>query len=69
MVSHVDHTEHDIPVIITEHGVAGIRRLDPIERSKNVAKQCGYSKYRLNSHSYIDHVGNQKWANIIIYMY
>lgn len=29
MVSHVDHTEHDVDVIVTEQGVADLRGLAP----------------------------------------
>ena len=29
MVSHTDHTEHDVHVIITEQGVADLRGLSP----------------------------------------
>ena len=32
MVSHVDHTEHDVDVIVTEQGVADLRGLAPKER-------------------------------------
>jgi len=31
-VAHVDHTEHDVDAIITEHGVADVRGLSPRER-------------------------------------
>lgn len=34
MVPHVDHTEHDISVIVTEHGVADLRGLSPRERAR-----------------------------------
>lgn len=33
MVSHVDHTEHDVAVIVTEQGVADLRGLSPRERA------------------------------------
>ena len=32
MVSHVDHTEHDVHVIVTEQGVADLRGLPPRRR-------------------------------------
>jgi succinyl-CoA:acetate CoA-transferase len=31
-VPHVDHTEHDHSVIVTEHGVVDLRGLSPVER-------------------------------------
>ena len=33
MTPHVDHTEHDASVIVTEHGVADLRGLSPRERA------------------------------------
>ena len=33
MVPHVDHTEHDHSVVVTEHGVADLRGLSPRERA------------------------------------
>jgi succinyl-CoA:acetate CoA-transferase len=29
MVSHVDHTEHDVHIIVTEHGLADLRGKAP----------------------------------------
>ncbi|MFB6312017.1 MAG: acetyl-CoA hydrolase/transferase C-terminal domain-containing protein, partial [Salinirussus sp.] len=34
MVPHVDHTEHDIDIVITEHGVADLRGTVPLERAE-----------------------------------
>ena len=36
-VAHVDHTEHDVDVLVTEHGVADLRGLSPRERLTRVA--------------------------------
>jgi succinyl-CoA:acetate CoA-transferase len=36
-VAHVDHTEHDVDVVVTEHGVADLRGLSPRERLGAVA--------------------------------
>jgi succinyl-CoA:acetate CoA-transferase len=36
-VAHVDHTEHDIDVVVTEHGIADLRGLSPRERMAAVA--------------------------------
>ena len=33
MASHVDHTEHDVDVVVTEHGVADLRGTAPRERA------------------------------------
>lgn len=36
MVPHVDHTEHDIDVVVTEQGVADLRACSPRERAEKV---------------------------------
>lgn len=46
MVSHVDHTEHDVGVIITEVGLADLRGLAPRERAGLVIKNCMHPSYR-----------------------
>ena len=46
MVSHVDHTEHDLHVIITEHGVADLRGLAPRQRAEVIIENCAHPDYR-----------------------
>lgn len=46
MVSHVDHTEHDIDVIVTEQGVADLRALAPRERAKVIIENCAHPDYK-----------------------
>ena len=46
MASHVDHTEHDVMVIITEQGLADLRGVCPRERAKLVINNCANPKYR-----------------------
>ena len=46
MVTHVDHTEHDVDVIVTEHGLADLRGLAPRERARVVIDQCVDPLYR-----------------------
>ncbi|HSH57728.1 MAG TPA: acetyl-CoA hydrolase/transferase family protein, partial [Halomonas sp.] len=45
-VSHVDHTEHDVDVLVTEHGLADLRGLAPRERAVSVIEQCADPLYR-----------------------
>ncbi|MDE2592797.1 MAG: acetyl-CoA hydrolase/transferase family protein [Burkholderiales bacterium] len=40
MVTHVDHTEHDVDVIVTEHGLADLRGLAPRERARVIIRNC-----------------------------
>ena len=46
MVSHVDHTEHDVQVLVTEQGLADLRGLSPKERAKLVIEKCAHPDYR-----------------------
>lgn len=46
MVSHVDHTEHDVMVIITEKGVADLRGLSPKERAESIIENCAHDYYK-----------------------
>ncbi|WP_316822028.1 acetyl-CoA hydrolase/transferase family protein [Pedobacter gandavensis] len=46
MVSHVDHTEHDVDVIVTEQGLADLRGLAPRQRAKVIIENCAHPDYR-----------------------
>lgn len=45
-VSHVDHTEHDVDVIVTEQGYADLRGLAPKERVERIIENCAHPMYR-----------------------
>ena len=46
MVSHVDHTEHDVDVLVTEFGLADLRGLAPRERAPRIIERCVHPDYR-----------------------
>ena len=46
MVSHVDHTEHDVQIIVTEQGLADLRGLSPKQRAKVVIENCAHPSYK-----------------------
>jgi succinyl-CoA:acetate CoA-transferase len=46
MVSHVDHTEHDVSVVVTEQGLADLRGLSPTQRAKLIIENCSHPDYR-----------------------
>jgi succinyl-CoA:acetate CoA-transferase len=54
MVSHVDHTEHDVHVIVTEQGLADLRGLPPRRRAQQVIDHCAHPDYRPALHDYLD---------------
>jgi len=45
-VSHVDHTEHDVDVIVTEQGYADLRGLSPKEKAPLIIQRCAHPMYR-----------------------
>jgi len=46
MVSHHDHTEHDVMVVITEQGLADLRGLAPRKRARAIIENCAHPDYR-----------------------
>ena len=54
MVPHVDHTEHDVQVIVTEHGLADLRGLSPRKRARVIVDRCADPAFRPLLHDYLD---------------
>lgn len=54
MVSHVDHTEHDVDVLVTECGLADLRGLAPRERARAIIRHCVHPSYRDALRDYFD---------------
>jgi succinyl-CoA:acetate CoA-transferase len=54
MVSHVDHTEHDVNVIVTEQGLADLRGLAPRRRARLLIDKCAHPEYRPLLEDYFD---------------
>jgi acetyl-CoA hydrolase len=46
MCSHIDHSEHSVQVLVTEHGVADLRGKAPRERAELVIHHCVDPSYR-----------------------
>ena len=46
MVSHVDHSEHDVNIIITEQGIADLRGKSPKERAQTIIENCVHPDYK-----------------------
>ena len=46
MVSHVDHSEHSVKVLITEQGVADLRGKDPRQRAECIIENCVHPMYK-----------------------
>jgi succinyl-CoA:acetate CoA-transferase len=54
MVSHVDHTEHDVDIIVTEQGLADLRGLAPRQRAKVIIEHCAHPDYKAELMDYFE---------------
>lgn len=54
MVSHHDHTEHDVMFIVTEQGMADLRGKSPRQRAKLIINNCAHPDYRDMLNDYFD---------------
>ncbi len=52
-VSHVDHTEHDVDVIVTEQGYADLRGLPPVKRAEKLI-EIAHPTYRPQLRAYFE---------------
>ncbi|BCA79260.1 acetyl-CoA hydrolase/transferase C-terminal domain-containing protein [Desulfuromonas sp. AOP6] len=43
---HIDHTEHDLDVLVTERGLADLRGLAPKDRAKVIIEKCAHPEYQ-----------------------
>ena len=66
MVSHHDHTEHDVMFIVTEQGMADLRGKSPRQRAKLIIENCSHPDYRDMLRDYYDRaeVASQKAGGI-----
>lgn len=53
-VPHVDHTEHDVDVIVTDQGYADLRGLTPLERADEIINKCAHPIYRDQLLAYVN---------------
>jgi succinyl-CoA:acetate CoA-transferase len=61
MVTHVDHTEHDVQIVVTEHGLADLRGLSPKQRAKLVIDNAAHPSFRPALRDYFDRVQILAW--------
>ncbi len=58
LVSHLDHSEHSVQVIVTEQGVADLRGKSPTERAKTIIENCAHPEYRAILRDYVAMAGH-----------
>lgn len=54
MVSHVDHTEHDVQIVVTEQGLADLRGLAPRQRALKIIENCAHPDFKPKLLSYFE---------------
>ncbi|KAK9473065.1 uncharacterized protein V1510DRAFT_118348 [Dipodascopsis tothii] len=52
--SHIDQTEHDLDVLVTEQGLADLRGLSPRERARKIISKCAHPVYQPLLTEYLD---------------
>ncbi len=53
-VSHVDHSEHDVDVVVTEQGLADLRGLAPRERAELIIENCVHPAFKPALRAYFE---------------
>ena len=56
LVTHMDHSEHSVQVVITEQGVADLRGLEPQSRARTIINNCAHPDFREQLCGYLDMV-------------
>ncbi|MDP3385935.1 MAG: acetyl-CoA hydrolase/transferase family protein [Eubacteriales bacterium] len=57
-VRHVDHTEHDVQVVVTEQGLADLRGLSPSERADLIIEKCVHPDFKDQLRDYVARAKN-----------
>ncbi|KAI2353890.1 acetyl-CoA hydrolase [Ophidiomyces ophidiicola] len=52
--THIDQTEHDLDVVVTEQGLADVRGLAPRERARVIIDKCSHPDYKPILQDYFD---------------
>jgi succinate CoA transferase len=65
MVSHHDHNEHSVNVIITEQGIADLRGKSPVERSRAIIENCAHPDYKQILWDYVKLAGKGQTPHCI----
>lgn len=62
MVSHVDHTEHDTAILVTEQGLADLRGLSPRRRAQRIIEECAHPDFRAALQDYFDRAMRESYG-------
>jgi len=56
LVSHMDHSEHSVQIVATEHGIADLRGRSPYERATLIIHNCAHPDFRDELQGYLEMV-------------
>jgi acetyl-CoA hydrolase/succinyl-CoA:acetate CoA-transferase len=62
MVTHVDHNEHSVQVMVSEQGLADLRAKSPKERAKLIIEKCVHPSYKDQLKDYFQHAQRVSFA-------
>ena len=65
MVSHHDHNEHSVNVVITEQGIADLRGKSPVERARTIIENCAHPDYKQILWDYVKLAGKGQTPHCI----
>jgi acetyl-CoA hydrolase len=54
LVTHLDHSEHSVQIVVTEHGIADLRGKSPHDRARLMIENCVHPDYRELLHAYLN---------------
>jgi acyl-CoA hydrolase len=57
LVSHLDHSEHSVQIVITDQGVADLRGKSPCERARTIIANCAHPDYKPLLRDYVKLAG------------
>ena len=52
-VSHADHSEHSVKIVISEYGIADLRGKSPLQRAEEIIEKCAHPDYRQQLRDYL----------------
>jgi len=61
--SHIDHTEHDVSVVVTEQGLADLRGTSPRERARKIIQNCAHPDYKDMLMDYLERAEKTKFMH------
>lgn len=59
MVTHHDHTEHDVDILVTDQGLADLRGLAPRERAEVIIENCVHPDFKAEIRDYFERASEQ----------